>query len=321
MINNNVILKISTEKRNIIFLLFFIFVVTPFYSVAAEREFNSQQKNIKLQDNGLMFEIVSNVQTVEDFLNEQKIDLGSNDVILPEKNEKIFSGTRIIILRAKKITIKEAKKTFETYTLQNTVEQAIWENKDIAFSEDDIAKPARNVLLTDKMIITVTHVLIKEETKQEGIDFKTISNEDDKLGWRIKKVTQKGEKGINEVKYKVVYYDGKEISRKVLEKNKIKDPTTEIVTQGTYMKTGKAKTGQGTWYAFKGGLFAASTTLPRGSYAKVTNTENGKSVIVQINDYGPQGKGRIIDLDKVAFEKIASLGAGVIGVKVEQVLN
>ena len=87
------------------------------------------------------------------------------------------------------------------------------------------------------------------------------------------------------------------------------------------MKLGKAAKGQGTWYAFKGGLFAASTTLPRGSYAKVTNTENGESVVVQINDYGPQGKGRIIDLDKVAFEKIASLGAGVIGVKVEQVLN
>ena len=171
------------------------------------------------------------------------------------------------------------------------------------------------------MVITVIHVLIKEEIKQESIDFKTISNEDDKLGWRIKKVTQKGEKGINEVKYKVVYYDGKEISRKILEQNKTKDPTPEIITQGTYMKLGKAAKGQGTWYAFKGGLFAASTTLPRGSYAKVTNTENGESVVVQINDYGPQGKGRIIDLDKVAFEKIASLGAGVIGVKVEQVLN
>lgn len=321
MRNNDSKLKLSSKKRNIIFLLFFIFVATPFCSQAAEREFVSQQKNIKLEDNGLMFEIVSGVQTVGDFLDEQKIHLGSNDVVLPGKNEKIFSGTRIIILRAKKITIKEAKKTFETYTFQNTVEQAIWENKDINFSEDDIAKPARNVLLKDEMIITVIHVLIKEETKQESIDFKTVSNEDDKLGWRIKKVTQKGEKGINEVRYKVVYYDGKEISRKILEKNKIKDPVDEIATQGTYMKTGKAKIGQGTWYAFKGGLFAASTTLPRGSYAKVTNTENGKSVVVQINDYGPQGKGRIIDLDKVAFAKIASLGAGVIGVKVEQILN
>lgn len=101
----------------------------------------------------------------------------------------------------------------------------------------------------------------------------------------------------------------------------MEDPVPEISVQGTYMKLAKGRTGQGTWYAFKGGMFAASTTIPRGGYVKVTNTDNGQSVVVQINDYGPQGKGRIIDLDKVAFQKIASLGAGVINVKVEQVLN
>jgi len=297
------------------------FLVFSVQANAANLNFNSGQKNIALTDNGIDFELVSKAQTVGDFLNEQKINLGQNDIVFPEKSTKIFSETHIIILRAKKITIKEAGKTFDTYTFQNTVEQAIWENKDIDFSEDDIAKPARNVLVGNGMTITVIHVLIKEETKQESIDFKTISNEDDTLGWRIKKVTQKGEKGINEVKYKVVYYDGKEISRKILEQNKTKDPTPEIVTQGTYMKLSKANNGQGTWYAFKGGLFAASTTIPRGSYAKVTNLDNGESVVVQINDYGPQGKGRIIDLDKVAFQKIADIGAGVIGVKVEQVLN
>jgi rare lipoprotein A len=47
----------------------------------------------------------------------------------------------------------------------------------------------------------------------------------------------------------------------------------------------------------------------------VTNVANGKTVIVEINDYGPHGKDRIIDLDKVAFSKIASLGAGVISSK------
>jgi uncharacterized protein YabE (DUF348 family) len=303
----------------LILLTYFHF--SPKFSQPDEVNFNVQQKKINLADGGLAYEIKSNAQTVSDFLNEQKITLGENDAIFPEKNVKIYSGTHITILRAKKITIKESGKKFETYTLQNTVEQAVWENKDINLLEDDITNPARQTLVMNGMTIVVTHVLIKEEIKQEAINFNTISNEDDSLSWRIKKVTQKGEKGINEVKYKVVYYDGKEISRKILEKNKTKDPTTEIVTQGTYMKLAKARTGQGTWYAFKGGSFAASTTLPRGAYAKVTNTENGKSVVVQINDYGPQGKGRIIDLDKVAFQKIADLGAGVIGAKVEQILN
>jgi len=309
---------------SIVFLTGFsilFFLIFSAHVNVSKQNFNSEQKNIELTDSGMDFELTSKAQTVGDFLNEQKIALSENDLIIPDKNEKIFSGTHIIISRAKKITIKEGGKTFQKYTLQNTIEQAIWENKDIQFSDDDITNPPRQILVKDGMAITVTHVLIKEETKQQDIDFKTISNEDDSLGWRIKKITQKGVKGVREIKYKVVYYDGKEISRKILENNIISNPTDEIVTQGTYVKTGKSYTGAASWYAFKGGMFAANPWLPMESYVKVTNKDNSKSVIVQINDRGPFGNGRIIDLDKVAFEKIASLGAGVANVKVEVVLN
>ncbi|MDD5464371.1 MAG: septal ring lytic transglycosylase RlpA family protein, partial [Candidatus Moranbacteria bacterium] len=39
------------------------------------------------------------------------------------------------------------------------------------------------------------------------------------------------------------------------------------------------------------------------------------------NDRGPFGNGRIIDLDKVAFAEIASVGAGVVNVKMEVITN
>ncbi|MEI8104060.1 MAG: septal ring lytic transglycosylase RlpA family protein [Candidatus Moraniibacteriota bacterium] len=96
---------------------------------------------------------------------------------------------------------------------------------------------------------------------------------------------------------------------------------TEIVTQGTYVKVGKASTGLGSWYAFTGTLSAANPWLPIGSYVRVTNQDNGKQVIVRINDRGPFGPNRIIDLDKVAFQQIASLGAGIINVKMETIVN
>lgn len=58
-----------------------------------------------------------------------------------------------------------------------------------------------------------------------------------------------------------------------------------------------------------------------GKYYKITNLENGKSVIVKHNDYGPNKKlwkqGRIVDLSKGAFQKISSLKKGIIRVKVE----
>ena len=43
-------------------------------------------------------------------------------------------------------------------------------------------------------------------------------------------------------------------------------------------------------------MTAAHLKLPMGSYVKVTNLRNGKSVMVRINDRGPVVPGRIIDL-------------------------
>jgi len=59
-----------------------------------------------------------------------------------------------------------------------------------------------------------------------------------------------------------------------------------------------------------------------GHYYKVTNLENGRTVIVKHNDFGPSKKlfegGRIIDLAKIAFAKIADLDKGLIRVKIER---
>ncbi len=281
----------------------------------------SESKKIILSDSGISFEVFSGATTIGDFLQEQKIKLSDHDMVYPQVDEKVFSGSNIIIQRAKKITIKEGGKSRDVYSLQSTVEQAIWENKDIVLGDDDITLPSRQTLLKNDLKIAVTHVLIKEEIKDEPISFKTVTNEDDKLGWRIKKTTQKGVAGNRQVKYKVVFYDGKEISRKVLEKNITQDPVDEIVTQGTFVKTGKAYDGVSSWYAYTGTMAAANPWLPMGSYVKVTNKDNSKSVIVKINDRGPFGNGRIIDLDKVAFEKIASLGQGTASIKMEVITN
>ena len=68
-------------------------------------------------------------------------------------------------------------------------------------------------------------------------------------------------------------------------------------------------------------LTAAMWGVRFSTLVKVTNLTNGKTVIVRINDRGPSKrlvrKGRIIDLSKGAFLRIADLKRGVINVKVE----
>ena len=62
---------------------------------------------------------------------------------------------------------------------------------------------------------------------------------------------------------------------------------------------------------------AAHKTMPFGSRVKVTNVDNGKSVVVRVNDRGPFVRGRIIDLSKSAFSSIGNTAQGLIDVRIE----
>ena len=64
-------------------------------------------------------------------------------------------------------------------------------------------------------------------------------------------------------------------------------------------------------------MTGAHTTLPIPCYVRVTNTENGKSVIVRINDRGPFKKDRIIDLSFAAAYKLRLSDKGSGPVEVE----
>jgi rare lipoprotein A len=67
-------------------------------------------------------------------------------------------------------------------------------------------------------------------------------------------------------------------------------------------------------------MTAAHKTLPLPSYARVTNLDNGRSVVVRINDRGPFVDGRIIDLSYAAAARIGILGPGTGRVEVEAIV-
>jgi rare lipoprotein A len=101
---------------------------------------------------------------------------------------------------------------------------------------------------------------------------------------------------------------------------------TPLQTTGNYKERGIAS-----WYGKKfhgqrtsiGEIYdmyamtAAHPTLPIPSYARVTNTANGKSVIVRINDRGPFLHERIMDLSYVAAYKLGYVNGGSAEVEVE----
>ncbi len=98
--------------------------------------------------------------------------------------------------------------------------------------------------------------------------------------------------------------------------------------QPNYDKTGIASwygpqfhrrmTSNGEWFDMNE-LTAAHATLPLPSYAKVTNIENGRSVVVRINDRGPFVGTRIIDMSRRSAEVLGFKPKGMAKVRVQYI--
>jgi rare lipoprotein A len=73
------------------------------------------------------------------------------------------------------------------------------------------------------------------------------------------------------------------------------------------------------------GFTAASWDYPFGTMLRVTNLNNDRAVVVRVTDRGPAKKlyrkGRVIDLSKAAFKKIAKLSDGVIPVRITKKMS
>ena len=102
---------------------------------------------------------------------------------------------------------------------------------------------------------------------------------------------------------------------------------------GRARAAGSSQFGKAAWYNLVGNqtasgeildtvtAAAAHRSLPMASFAKVTNLDNGRSIVVKINDRGPYTRGRILDLSPRAADMLDMRRAGVAAVILEPLVN
>lgn len=105
----------------------------------------------------------------------------------------------------------------------------------------------------------------------------------------------------------------------------------EVPKEGAYVEDGQTQVGIASWYGIeehnnyaasgerfsKHAYTAAHKSLPMGTVVRVTNLENGRDVVVKINDRGPFVGERIIDLSHAPAKAIDMIQKGTVMVKVE----
>jgi len=99
------------------------------------------------------------------------------------------------------------------------------------------------------------------------------------------------------------------------------NPASPSITFAPAFRKGIMRLGLASWYAYKNCLCAASPDVPKGTRMKVSRADDPtRYTVVTINDWGPERDkhpDRVIDLDKVAFERIGNPRGGVLAVVVD----
>lgn len=278
---------------------------------------------IFVNNGGLEFSIERATSvSVGEVLATYGISLTEYDRVTPPHDTPAINRMHIQIIRARHVSLNDGGEYQELHTTALTIGEAFLE-AGITLNPQDRVTPPLEETLTPLSVVRIIRVSEQDITREVRIPFPITYSENPALLYGRERLIEEGEEGIRYEEVREVYENKLKTREQVLASRVTTPPKTEVRERGTKIEIGRIQEGGASWYAFKGGMFAASTTIPKGKYAKVTKVDSGTSIIVQINDYGPHAgihPDRVIDLDAVAFKKLAPLGKGVIQVKVEEIL-
>lgn len=308
-------------KKIIFFLIFFIISIC--WGFFWWNKMHTIKKIIVIDDGEE--NIITNISqgTICKVLKDVNIEIKDYDKVSPECDSYIEENLIVTIKRRKKVFLKRWDNNIEIEIFgKEKLKNVLFEN-DVKYDNNDILSKNLDFLVEDDVNIEIIDVEKKNTIEHEKIKFDTIIKNDENKEIGYKKIVQVGVLGVEEKVYDIVLHNGEEFNRILNHRKVVKKSVNEVVVIGTkkVYKYGKSHKGKASWYANKGCDCAANQWLPIGSKVKVTNKSNGKSVIVEINDRGPFVDDRIIDLDKVAFKKISSLSAGIIDMKMEEIVE
>jgi uncharacterized protein YabE (DUF348 family) len=272
-------------------------------------------KQITLVLNGTRREVwVTGGKTVAEVLDLINVRAGRGAYVEPSRGATVGHGDTIVFQEAISVRVTVEGTTHDVIT--NAVDVgSLLDSLGVVVGARDRVTPSVDAELDEGMLIRVVRVNVRQAVANEPIPFEVVVKYDGSMYQGQQKVTRQGQDGLRRTVYRIRTEDGKQVARSVLSTEVVRSPVSQIVVKGTKPPVTNSQTGEATWY-HRDGMVAAHKTLPFGTQVTVTNLANGQKVTVVINDRGPYGEGRIIDLSDDAFAQIAPLGAGVINVRI-----
>lgn len=267
--------------------------------------------------------------------------LGLRPTLLVRGNA-ITAGATVAFRTPRHVSLTVDGATVPSTASARTVGEFL-DDQHVVVGVDDIVQPSRETLLQSGTTVQVVRVAGQYTTDQQPLHADVEYTKDPSMPKGQSRVVQSGVDGLRLDTYRLTTHDGQVADRERISSVIQKAPVPKIVALGAEVpvvapkvvappaagsssgataapmasvSTSHREVGNASWYAYTAGT-CAHKSIPKGTVVKVTNLATGVWTTCVVADRGPYGDGRILDLSRDVFAKLASNSSGVISVKAE----
>ncbi|MBA2873074.1 uncharacterized protein YabE (DUF348 family) [Anoxybacillus calidus] len=189
-------------------------------------------KPVKLTVNGTAKKVWTTAKTVRDLLMTQQITINEHDRVSPSLDAKIQKNMDITFDKAFQVKLNVGGQEQQVWATSTTVADFLKQQK-ITLNKLDRVEPSVNEMVKENTVVKVTRVEKVTDVVEEPVNFAVVTKKDPQLPKGEQEVINPGEKGLVSKQYEVILENGKEVSRKLVKTETIKQSEDRIVAVGT----------------------------------------------------------------------------------------
>lgn len=216
-------------RRSFLFVTLIIFSLLA-VSCVLVASFGSHSVTVTAWDRQVS--LATSARKVKDALAQAGIVLGPNDYCSPDPEAALTQGINIKVVRAS-IAFVESGGTVRAVETSGQTVGAVLAQARISLGAEDAVVPGTTEAVPDDRRIKVVRVTYADVVEEEGVPYNSERREDGSLEAGLVRVYRKGVEGIARVSYKIRYEDGVEVSRKETSRERVKEPSAQILLVGS----------------------------------------------------------------------------------------
>ncbi|WML42510.1 ubiquitin-like domain-containing protein [Neobacillus sp. PS3-40] len=204
-----------------------------------------QARQVRIVKDNEKKTVWTTANTVGDLLKEQKVVLNEHDQISPGSQDAIKDKMKIEIKVANHLTLVDGgKQQHQVWSTSTTVADFLTQ-QGIKLKQLDRVEPSLSEKIRENGVINVIRVEKVTDVVEEPILFAVVTRKDSSLAKGKEKIVSKGQQGLASRKFEVILENGKEVSRKLISENKVKEKQDKVVAVGTKELAQQVSRGEG----------------------------------------------------------------------------